>query len=340
MSSRFPRGFALLSGFAPLLLATAVMGESSQYDTTSTPVEATDDAEVGVGEELTLDPDPVKPGSPRQKPFIVNVRGEYQFDTGIDTAGDFGVVRIHGGAGMRFPISDRFGMAVGGGYTFAGYDFDSDAAFGGGEPWENIHTFQATVLASYSIDPTWSVFGGGVLALSGEDDADAGDSMTGGGMIGAGYRASERLSVRLGVSVNSQIEDDVSIMPVVLVNWTIDEHWNLRVGSLDTGAVDAIGAGLTYKLSDQWSLGGQLGWVHSRFRLDDSGFAPDGVGQDERAKGLLVLRWDASESLTLGVFGGVAFGGELRIEDEDGDRLFKEDYDATPFAGARLVWRF
>ena len=42
----------------------------------------------------------------------------------------------------------------------------------------------------------------------------------------------------------------------------------------------------------------------------------------------------------LELFGGVALGGELRVEDEDGSRIEQEEYDAAPLVGIRGIFRF
>jgi hypothetical protein len=298
-------------------------------------------ADVGEMDDSVVYPDAATgPDGPRPTPFLLHARAEYQFDSGIDSAGDFNVIRAMGGAGFAFPIGDRFGMALGGGFGYKGYDFESAPVFGGSEPWENIYTTILSALAGFKIDDQWSVFGGGIFSLSAEEGADFGSSFTGGGVIGAGYRASPDFVVRLGVSVVSQIEDDVAVLPVVQLDWRITDRWRARAGSLDTGATDVIGAGLTYKLTEQWSIGGRIGYARDRFRLDDSGFAPEGVGQDDRFKATLSVTWRPTDTFELGLIGGMAFGGELRIEDEDGDRLFKEDYDPAAVVGARMAFRF
>lgn len=296
---------------------------------------------TGAIEDYTLSPiTPTGPDESRRIRFVFSTGVEYQFDTGIDRAGDFSVVRAGAGLGLSIPVADRLTVAIGTSFGYAHYDFDSAAVFGGETPWEDIFTGQVSAIANYALDDTWSLFGGGLFGMAGEEGADFSDSTSGGGMIGVGYRHSDRLSFRVGVSVMSQIEDDTVVMPVLLMDWKIDERWRLRLGSLDTASGDLIGGGLSYAVSEQLSVGGRLGWVRSRFRLDDSGFAPDGVGQDDRFKGMLVLNWRVSDNVDVSVLGGVVFGGELRVEDESGDRLFKEDYDPTALVGARLAWRF
>lgn len=324
----------MLAGLSAMALPGVVLGERPFTETA-------DLADLSAAEEYALYPVPApQPGEARAIRFALSARAEHQFSTGLDGAGDFSASRLTAGLGFALPIGEQFSLAIGSSLGLTAYDFDRDSAFGGSRPWDTIYTGAFTAVGNYRLDETWTVFGGGILGLAGEDGASVGDSATGGGLVGVGYRHSDQLAFRLGLSAISQIEDDVALMPVILVDWRIDEQWRLLVGSLDVGAADAIGVGLSCRISEEWSLGGRLAWVHNRFRLDGSGFAPDGVGQDDRLKATLVINWRPSDDIELGLLGGLVFSGSMRVEDEDGNRLFKADYDPAGFVGARLAWRF
>ena len=299
------------------------------------------DTDIGAVEEFTLSPVP-ESGQPGPGPvrFILNSRGEYQFNADIDDAGKFSVTRALAGIGLKSPLGQRFAVAVGAVYDFAGYDFNDSPAFGGGEPWDNINTGLFLIDVDYNINERWSLFGGGIGAIAAESGADVSDSFTGGGFLGAGYRPSGSLNIRLGVSVMSRLEDDVLVLPIFLADWAIDRNWQLRAGVLETGASDLIGVGLTYRINEQWSLGTRASYLNKRFRLDDSGFAPDGIGEDERFKGTLLVTWQPLPQLVVSALGGLVFAGDLRVEDENGNRLFKGDYDPAPFISARVALRF
>lgn len=299
------------------------------------------DSDVEPADEFALTlGQPAAAERPARPPVLLSAGGEYQFDTHLDTAGDFNVARALAGIGTRFPLGDRFRIGVSAAYDFAGYDFDDAAVFGGGTPWGDINTWRLMVVGNYAIDEHWSIVAGGVVAVAYESGADVSGSWTGGGFIGGGYRVSDALNIQLGVSVTGRIEDDPQVLPMFVANWAIDDHWKLAAGALEFGVADVVGVGVTYRVDDHWSLGARVGYVDQRFRLDDSGFAPDGVGEDQRGKAALVLGWRPSPGLRLSVLGGVAFGGELRVEDQNGRRLFNEEYDPAPFVAARVLWAF
>jgi hypothetical protein len=298
------------------------------------------DSDVAAEEfALTLQPSDAA-ARPARPPLFLIAGGEYQFNAGIDTAGNFDVTRALAGIGTRFPLGERLGVGVSATYDLAAYDFDDAAVFGGGQPWGDIHTGRLMAMGNYTVDEHWFVFAGGVAGIAAVSGADASGSWTGSGFIGGGYRASDHLSVQLGVSVTSQLEDDSQVLPMFVVDWQLDERWKLHAGAVEFGVTDVVGVGVMYRVNDQWSLGARTGYVRQRFRLDGSGFAPDGVGEDERAKAALVLRWGPRPGLQVSVLGGVALGGKLQVEDDDGGHLFKEDYDPAPFVGARVSWQF
>ena len=71
-----------------------------------------------------------------------------------------------------------------------------------------------------------------------------------------------------------------------------------------------------------------------RFRLDDQGIAPDGVGQDESTPPFSMrASLQINPSLRVEAIAGAVFGGMLRLEDEDGNRIEEQDYDIAPFLG-------
>jgi hypothetical protein len=279
------------------------------------------------------------PEGARLKPFIFSAWAEHQFETNIDTAGDFSVSRAVGGGGMMFPLGRRAGGIVGGAYSYAAYDFDDAAVFGDDEPWGDVQTIPFAAVFKYMVDENWAIIGGGVGAFAGETGAATSSSFTGGGLFGGGYR-SDDFHFQLGVSVVSQLEDDPQVLPVFRLNWEIDDQWRIHAGVVETGAADTVGVGVIYDLDRHWSLGVRAGYVSRRFRLDDSGFAPEGVGQERQYRGSLALIWRPNPHMQVGVIGGVAFAGDLIVEDDDGDRIFKEDYDPTPFLGARMRLEF
>jgi hypothetical protein len=342
------------SSFLTLLLAATctVSAQTTDSSASSPPPyaasldEVHDDLDLDAGEELdqfSLEPmTPAAPGEVDKVQFILRGGASYQFDTGLDTAGDFSVARGSVGLGVQAPLGDRLSLNIGASYSMAYYDFERVLRFGFLEPWSDINTIRIMAIANYELNDQWAIFGGPMATIAAEGGADWSDACTGGGMAGVGYRVGPNVVMRLGVAATSELEDDASISPVILVEWQIDDHWRLGAGGLDAGASDVYGLGVTYAFDERFSIGGRIGAVRNRFRVDDSTFAlaPDGIGQDERGIANLALIFRPAQQVEISFIVGVAFGGEIRIENSDGDGLFDEDYDPAAFGGFRVLLRF
>jgi hypothetical protein len=59
------------------------------------------------------------------------------------------------------------------------------------------------------------------------------------------------------------------------------------------------------------------------------------VGQETEFPVFVQLRWRPIPAAAIDLLGGVALAGHLRIEDDDGDRIADDGYDATPFVGLK-----
>lgn len=274
------------------------------------------------------------------RPFILSGRAEHQFSTEIDTAGDFSLTRAGGAVGVLFPLGQSTAGAIGAAYTYASYDFDDAAAFGGDEAWGDVQGRHGFLIVKHLVDRNWSIIGGVVGSFTGETGASSSSSFTGGGFIGGGYRVSEDFYIQLGVNVASQLEDHVSVLPVFRLNWQIDDRWRFRAGVLETGATDTAGAGITYRFDEHWSAHGRVGYVSRRFRLDDSGFLPNGIGEESAYRAALSVTYEPNDQVQIGLIGGLTFAGELAGEDDSGERFFRENYDAVPFVSVRLRCEF
>jgi hypothetical protein len=81
---------------------------------------------------------------------------------------------------------------------------------------------------------------------------------------------------------------------------------------------------------------GGAAFQRRRFRLNTN----DQVGQETLIPiyGKLALEVHPQGKIELLV--GVAAGGELRLENKNGHKIRKEDYDATPMIGAQLDFVF
>jgi len=263
---------------------------------------------------------------------------EGQGDTDLDNLddGDFDFYNIGGGIKSSTMLGDSVKMSLGGDYRIVGYNFSD---FPGPDPWGTVHVFRFNPMFNYRINEKWSLMGGPSLQISAEAGADVGDSLTGGGAAGVGYKWSDTLSIALGIVVTSQIEDSAWIQPFALITWGITDNLSFGVEARNSRGGEFR---LSYALGDSWTLGVGAGLRRERFRLDDDGrpLAKDGVGEEEAKVLNLSVKYKFSETLSLEGYGGITVDGDFRLEDEDGDKIAKSDYDNSGYGGIRINFGF
>lgn len=262
----------------------------------------------------------------------------YQGEADIDGGGDLSVNRFDIFLLGRTALLDELRWTNG---LFFGL---GDYEFGGGgsssEPWGTILTLRLVSKLSYQLDERWGVSVGGVFIASPESGADWGDSISGGGLVDVDFRPAKKFFISLGAAVITEIEDDVTVAPSINMIWLPYQDWAVRVGAVPASGGSAAAAEVAYQIIEPLDVGLGLLYNQRRFRLDDSGIAPDGVGEDNNLPLRLRLGWTITPNIAAHVFGGVALGGEVQLDDRNGNRIAKSDYDPAPYVGLRLVGGF
>ena len=81
-------------------------------------------------------------------------------------------------------------------------------------------------------------------------------------------------------------------------------------------------------------------YENRRLGLDDDGIAPSGVGEERNFPVLGRLSYRFDERFSLDLYGGAAFGGRFKLDDEIGHRVADADFDPTPFIALTGSLRF
>jgi hypothetical protein len=294
---------------------------------------------LAVGPALAQDSEVVQDEQEAPDSALVAEAGyAFQGNADIDGGGRMQVNRFDAGVLGRINLMEPLRWTNSFFFGVNDYDFDG-GGFAAGSPWETILNMRLASTLRYALNDEWGVSAGGVFMFSPETGANWGDSFEGGGLVGVDYRPNKSLFVSLGVAVISQIEDDVAVTPSVVVNWVPAERWAVRVGAVPvTGGAAAAGE-VAYRVADPVEIGLALLFNQRRFRLDDSGPAPKGVGEDSVMPLRLRVGWDITQQISVNVFGGVALAGEVQLDDRSGSKLRRQDYDPAPYAGLRIVGR-
>ena len=260
------------------------------------------------------------------------------FDTNIDRDGHFNVTGTRFKAGGTLPIGSDLGVDFPLTYELNSYDFSSSSPF----QWDTIHTIQFAPHLRYAYDEAWMIFAGPVFRFSAEDGDDLGESFTGGAFGGFVYRQTEWLTMGFALGVLSQIEEDAAFVPIPILRWEFVDYWTLRTGMLELGQRNGLGMELAWEMVDGWELATGFQFQRQRFITD----VADRIGENSSVPVYLKLTWEAwrdaqsHRAALLQMYTGLNVAGDLRLENDDGDRLVKQDYNPAFGLGVRLSLAF
>ena len=251
----------------------------------------------------------------------------HQFNTHVDNGGNFSVDRFRVGMNLPVDINDQFSLAAIARYQVDAYNFG-----GGLNPWENIETLTLAGLLKYRPDDRWTIYGGPLMRSSAESGANWGNATRGGGALAASYVVDDTLTVGAGIIAMAQLEDNAMVLPIVTVNWKFADGWRFKVGFTDLTTA-GYGAEVAWDIAPDWQLTFGSAFHKSRFRLDDKGANPNGIGQEKSMTTSAAATWSPNQHFSATAFFGLAAGGKIRTENSGGSELGEESYDTVPFAG-------
>jgi hypothetical protein len=301
-------------------------------------------AQVGSGAERPpavdaekLDAAQVEDGDGKQPGFTLSFtpRGEYTFGSDLrDSMGSVSVSRAGVGIDASGPLGDRARLSVGADFESSWYDFKDagDLLPSGKEPIEDAFLLRVTPGISYFLSRQLAVVGGAIVEVAGAYGADLGDSVTYGGYGGVRYQASETFAVTAGVIVKTRLEDDAIVVPLLGLNWKIDEKLSL--------SSEGLGARLAAKVSPQWTVSVFGRWELREYRLEDDGAIPDGIVRDTRVPVGAGVTWSPTERVSVTLSGGVVVYQRFQFDDRDGNGVANDRTRGAGFVGVRGEIRF
>lgn len=267
-----------------------------------------------------------------------SITGLAQFEAGLDRGGDVEMAGAIVSAQAYHQFTPTFGAGASLNYTYEDWSFSNVRGLRGAAPWSEVHRPQIGVPMVWTPQPGTTVLFNPTVSWAYEQGADTSDAVVWGALFGATRQFTPDLSLGLGVGVFDDLEE-TRAFPVLLVDWRIDDRWRLA-NPFRAGPAGGAGLELAYKLNDAWEFAGGGTWRSVRFRLDDDGAVPGGIGESRSVPLFLRTTWLASRDVRLDFHVGAAVGGNLKLMDRAGNDLADEDVDAAPFVGVTLRTRF
>ncbi len=260
----------------------------------------------------------------------------YQGSADLDQGGDFSATRsfLRATGLYYFDSATSLGVSV----SYGQLDYDFSAA--DNQPWNDIHDIRVSTPLRFQAGQRASVFVSPQIRWDYQRGAASSDGRTYGVFAGVAWQMSESLTIGPAFGAFSQLEDSgVDVFPALLVDWDINDRWNLNTGS-GIGATRGPGLTLSYAVNEDFSLSLSARSEKIRFRLDDNGLAPSGIGEDQSIPVVASLSYDPNPGVSVTVFAGAEFDGRLTLEDENGNEISRQNYDTAPLVGLAFRLRF
>lgn len=270
--------------------------------------------------------------------FSFNATSMLQLDAKLQGGSEFNVSRFIVSADItrRITASTNVGLSLL--YDHEDFDFSGVTQFAGPSPWNEVHRLNAGVSYSYRFGQGWQMFIAPSIEYARESSADWSTALIYGGVVSAGKRISSDLTLGLGAGVFYRLEE-TQAFPYLMISWKISERWRLT-NPLRAGPTGPAGLELIYAAATDWELGFGSAYRSTRFRLDDQGVAPRGVGEVRGVPAWVRLTRSLSPVIKANLYGGAVFGGRLAIENERGNRLGAESFSPAAFAALTVTARF
>jgi hypothetical protein len=279
---------------------------------------------------------PAAAQQPAWAPFVA-VTPFYESESDLDGGGEFGLSGVQLRLGTAGPVGTGFRAGVTLNYDYYDSSFSNPTVFGAAAPWGNVTRYGVSVPLAWALNSEWSLAVAPSVDWFRESGANSSDSLTWGAVLSAVRVDPAGNRIGLGVAVFDEIED-TKVFPVIVVDWRLGDRWRL-INPLPAGPTGPAGLELDYQFDGGWSLGVGAAYRTLRFRLSDSGPVSSGVGEINGVPIFARATYDLSKQLTLHIYAGAIAGGELRVEDRNGNLLRKDDFDTAPFVALTVTVR-
>jgi hypothetical protein len=260
-------------------------------------------------------------------------------DTDLDSGGGFSVTRGYIEPSATYVLGPLGSVGLAIGYGYSAYDFSPGAFLGGQKPWGGVNDLSLSIPIRWAAASNLQIFLAPSLRFDWENGTDMTDGLTAGGIVGASWRVTENFAIGPGLGISSGLEEGLDVFPILLLDWEFVENLSLKTGS-GSGASRGPGLTLDWQASDDWSFGVGARYEKVRFRLDDTGPAPGGVGEDRAVPVFLTGTWRPMPKTEMTAIAGIETFGKLSLEDSVGTSVGSTKYDPSLFLGFAFSARF
>lgn len=270
----------------------------------------------------------------------VSVTGINQFNTSLNTGGNFGWSSAGATLNLLKPISaaTSIGVSVRYGSQFWNWSNMNSYGYGGKSPWTTISTPALGLSYSHKLDSDWRLNFIPTIESSAETGANLNNSLTYGAIFNGSKQLSPTLNLGLGTGVFRQIDTN-RVFPFIVIDWKISDRWNLN-NPFPGGPAGGAGLELTYKVTSDFKVSGGAAYNSYRFRLNDSGPYAGGVGQNKFIPVFAKFSYAIDRTTALDLYTLANMGGSVTAINTNGNTALSTNYRTAPAVALNLVKRF
>ena len=228
-----------------------------------------------------------------------------QFNTGLNTGGNYSASRAYGTFSSRTRLTDNMNLDAAVAYEFDHYEFHG-TSFGLGSTL-NTETLSITPRFTVALDRHWAVGGAPLLQISGVSEADAGQTITGGAIANFRYAFDQDHVLGLGVLAKGLLGSGVLVVPAPLVDWKVAE--GLRISNIRAPEQE---------LDGQFDAAFGGAWQFRQSRLDDSGADANYIFQESNTAIYGRLEWHPINAFRVDFMVGSALYSRVKTLDGGG----------------------
>lgn len=259
----------------------------------------------------------------------------HQFSADIGDNASMSADRFYGSYSARVYNSNDLNVTVAMGYEFDWYHWSGVSELGVADPFGSVNLFGLQARGSFKVADGWTASLGGIFAIAGESDADAGDSLYGGGIGSIAWTPTANMMLGIGVLGVTQIENDPIIIPIPVLHWHFADDWLLSTIRRPP-ASPFVGVDVAWEPEgSKADVAFGIGWQLRRFRLgtNNDPTIDNGVGEDQSWAAFVTVGYDFAPSCRVDMLVGTTFYEQLQIEASNGSNARSTTVDPNALLG-------
>lgn len=268
----------------------------------------------------------------------VNVNAINQFSTNMGSGGSFSWqdANVYVGSSYQLDANSGIGINVRDGYQ--NWSWSNVSGYGNKTPWKGIQSPGIGLSYFQKLEDGWGARLAPIIDWVAENGVGTAGSATYGAVASAAKRYSDKLTIGVGAGVFRQI-DKTKVFPYLLINWKITDRWAIN-NPLPAGPSGGAGLELSYALANKWRLSGGAAYRSYRFRLSESNYTPNGIGQNSFIPVFARLSYAIDRRSSADLYLAANTGGKLSVTNVNGDTPYSTSYETGVALAFSVTTRF